>query len=399
MRAATVFILITVVIDAMGIGLIVPVMPDLIREVTGGDLARAALWGGVMATSFAVMQFLFSPVVGALSDRFGRRPVLLGSLAVMAADYVVMALAGTIWLLLLGRLVGGVTAATQATASAYMADVTPPARRAAAFGLIGASFGVGFVLGPLIGGLLAGYGTRAPFWAAALLASGNVVFGWFVLRETVTQANRRPVSWRRANPLGVVRHLGRLPGLGRLLAIYFLYHVAFAVFPAVWAYFAQERYGWGPGTIGISLGVYGTAMALVQGVLIRPLLNRAGEAGIVLAGFFFSILSYTLLAFVGSGGIALVLTPLAALAGVIPPALQGIMSRRVGADAQGELQGALTSASSLAMILSPLAMTWSFAAFTRTGAPIYLPGAPFLLALALSLLGLALFLRRARTGS
>ena len=396
MRAATVFILITVVIDAMGIGLIIPVMPDLVREVTGGDLSRAALWGGVMATSFAVMQFLFSPIVGAMSDKFGRRPVLLGSLAVMAADYVLMALAGSIWLLLLGRIVGGVTAATQATASAYMADVTPPARRASAFGLIGASFGVGFILGPLIGGVLAEYGTRAPFWAAALLAAGNVTFGWCVLRETVPRAHRRSLSWKRANPLGVVRHLGRLPGLQRLLGIYFLYHVAFAVFPAVWAYFTQERYGWGPGTVGMSLGIYGAGMALVQGVLIRPVLKYAGERGAVLAGFFFSILSYALLAVVTSGAVALLLTPLAALAGVIPPALQGIMSRNVAADAQGELQGALTSASSLAMILSPLAMTWAFAAFTRDGGPLYLPGAPFLLALILSLLGVALFLRGSR---
>ncbi|SDG40071.1 MFS transporter, DHA1 family, tetracycline resistance protein [Sulfitobacter delicatus] len=389
-----IFILLTVMIDAMGVGLILPVMPDLIREVRGGDLSEAALWGGVLATSFAAMQFLFGPVLGGLSDRFGRRPVLLLALVVMTVDYSVMALAGTIWLLLIGRLVGGITAATHATASAYMADISPAQDRAARFGLIGAAFGAGFVLGPLIGGVLGEYGTRAPFWAAAALAAGNALLGWRVLRETLPEANRRRFDWRRANPLGALQALGRLPGIGRLLMVYFLYHVGFAAYPAVWAYFGQERFGWSPTMIGLSLGLFGVQMVLVQGGLIGPVLRRLGARGTVIAGHVFALAAFLALTLLTSGTWALIMTPLAALAGVIPPALQGIMSARVSADAQGELHGALSSSTAMAMIISPLAMTAVFAQFTSDSAPLYLPGAPFLLALVLTIAGLALFASR-----
>jgi DHA1 family tetracycline resistance protein-like MFS transporter len=394
MRPAVIFIMITVMIDAMGIGLIIPVMPDLILQVNGGGLSQAALWGGMLATSFAVMQFLFSPVLGGLSDRFGRRPVLLISLVVMAADYVIMALAGSIWLLLVGRVIGGITAATQATASAYMADISAPGERTKNFGLIGAAFGAGFVLGPLIGGLLAEYGARAPFWAAAALASANVIFGWFVLKETLDPAKARAFNWRRANPLGTLKQLGKLPGVRRLLAVYFLYYVAFAVYPSVWAYFGQARFDWSPSVIGMSLGLFGVAMALVQAIAIRLALNTFGEKRTVVIGHLFAVGTYCGIALITSGTVTLLLTPIAALAGMIPPALQGIMSRQVDDNAQGELQGALSSASSLAMILSPMAMTASFAAFTRPDAAVYLPGAPFLLAAGLMLLALFIFMLR-----
>ncbi|MEW9920828.1 TCR/Tet family MFS transporter [Marimonas sp. MJW-29] len=396
MNPTVLFIMITVMIDAMGIGLMVPVMPDLIREVNGGGLSEAAIWGGILTTTFAFMQFLCGPTVGSLSDRCGRRPVLLISLAVMAADYVVMALAGSIWLLLAGRIVGGITAATQSTAYALMADLSAPEHRTRNFGLIGAAFGMGFVLGPLIGGVLAEYGTRAPFWAAAALAGGNLLLGSIVLKETVTPEMARPFDWRRANPFGVVKHLGKLPGVRQLLLVYFLYHVAFAVYPSVWSYFGQERFGWTPAMIGFSLALFGLIMALVQGGLIRAALAWLGERGTVVAGHLFAALAYLSLGFVTSGTLALILTPLAALAGVIPPALNGIMSARIAANAQGELQGALTSAASLAMILSPLVMTATFARFTAEDAPLYLPGAPFVLALALTLLGLVFFLLRPR---
>lgn len=381
--------MLTVMIDAMGIGLIIPVMPDLIQELGGGTLAEAAIWGGILSTTFAAMQFLFGPVMGGLSDRFGRRPVLLVALVVMALDYVVMAVAGSIWLLLAGRVVGGITAATQSTASAYMADISAPHERAARFGLVGAAFGAGFVLGPLLGGLLAEYGTRAPFWLAAALAFGNAIFGWAVLTETVTDANRRRFEWRRANPLGALRALGRLEGVMPLLLVYFIYYIGFAVYPAVWSYFGKERFEWAPATIGLSLALFGVTMALIQGGLIRPILKALGERGTVIAGHVFSIMSLIGIAMITSGTWVLILTPLAALGGIIPPALQGIMSQRVANDAQGELQGALTSASALAMILSPLAMTYTFAQFTDADAPIYLPGAPFLLAATLSTIGLA----------
>ena len=393
MRPAFVFIIITIMIDAMGIGLIIPVMPDLIREVNGGDLSNAALWGGVMATTFAAMQFLFGPVMGGLSDRFGRRPVLLIALVVMAADYVLMSIAGSIWLLMVGRVIGGITAATHATAAAYMADISKPEDRAANFGLIGAGFGVGFILGPLMGGVLAEYGTRAPFWAATVLAIGNATLGYFVLKETITPENRRAFNWRRANPLGAIKVLGNLPGIRRLLVVYFIYHVAFAVYPSVWAFFGKERYGWTPAMIGYSLGLFGVMMAVVQAGLIRVVLRKFGERGTVLAGHLFSILAFGVIAVVTSGAWALVLTPLAALAGVIPPALQGIMSRQVADNAQGELQGALSSAVALAMIISPMAMTATFAYFTGAGAPLYLPGAPFLMAMGLAILSLFIFLK------
>lgn len=395
MRLPLIFILITVMLDAMGIGLIVPVMPDLIQEVGGGTLAEAALWGGVLSTSFAVMQFLFGPIVGNLSDRFGRRRVLLVSLVVMSLDYIVMAVAGSIWLLLAGRLVGGITAATGATANAYVADISAPGEKAANFGLIGAAFGAGFVLGPLIGGLLGELGTRAPFYAAAGLSALNAVFGWLVLTETVTDRNRRAFEWRRANPFGAFRHLARLPGLAPLLVVFFLYQLAFYVYPAVWSYFTTERFGWGPQMIGVSLGLFGVMLAIVQGGLIRMILRRWGERLTVIYGHIFDLAAFGAIAFVTSGTLMLILTPLAALGAVITPALQGIMSRMADDDAQGELQGVLTSVNALATILAPLLMTGVFAAFTGPDAPVYLPGAPFLVSFVLIAVGLTVFLRRA----
>ncbi|MEP1765444.1 MAG: TCR/Tet family MFS transporter [Sulfitobacter sp.] len=398
MKLPIIFIMLTVMIDAMGIGLIIPVMPDLIQELGGGSLGQAAIWGGILSTTFAVMQFLFGPTMGGLSDRFGRRPVLLLALTVMALDYVLMAVASTIWVLLLGRIIGGITAATQSTATAYLADISTPEERAARFGLVGAAFGAGFVLGPLLGGLLAEYGTRAPFWVAAGLAATNAAFGCFVLRETLSSEARRSFDWRRANPAGALRALGRLPGVTRLMVVYFIYYISFAVYPAVWPYFGKARFDWSPATIGLSLAMFGVSMALIQGLLIRPILARFGEMGTVVFGFVFNILSLTAIAVIGSGFWVLLLTPLAAVSGIIPPALQGIMSARVADDAQGELQGALTSASALAMILSPLVMTYSFARFTGAQAPIYLPGAPFLLAAGLCCVGLVA-LRRGSAAS
>lgn len=367
----------------MGIGLILPVMPDLLRELTGGTLAEAALWGGLLATAFAVMQFLCGPTLGALSDRFGRRPVLLVSLLVMAADYLVMALAGTVWLLLVARVVGGITAATHATATAWIADISRPEEKAARFGLTGAAFGLGFVLGPLAGGLLAEFGTRAPFWAAAGLALLNMCLGWAVLRETVTGRIRRAFDWRRANPFGAFRHMGRLPGVQRMLLLVFLYEFAFLVYPATWAYFTAARFGWEARTIGLSLAAFGIAVALVQGGLIRLVLRRLGEAGTVLWGISFNACAFLFLALVANGTVAFVFTPLTALGAVVTPALMGLMSRRVPDDAQGELQGLVASARAVATILSPPVMTGVFAAFTAPGAPVHLPGAAFLLSMLL----------------
>ena len=398
MRLPVLFIMFTVMIDAMGIGLIMPVMPDLMVEVGGGTLGAAALWGGLLSTSFAAMQFLFGPVVGGLSDRFGRRPILLVSLVAMAADYLLMAVAGTIWLLLIGRIIGGITAATHSTANAYIADISKPEDKSANFGLIGAAFGLGFVLGPLIGGLLAEYGTRAPFYAAAVLSGLNALFGWVVLKETVTDAIRRPFSLKRANPFGAFKALSKLPMIGTLLGVYFVYSIAHTVYPAIWSYFGKERFDWDPATIGLSLGLFGIMMAAVQGFLIRPAIKYLGERGTIIYGLFFDILAFGFLSLVTSGTVALFFIPVAALAGIVSPALQGLMSQAVGDDQQGELQGALTSLSALAMIISPMLMTTTFAAFTAETAPFYMPGAPFLLALILTLIAIALFMRHRTSG-
>ncbi|MGR3701765.1 MAG: TCR/Tet family MFS transporter [Paracoccaceae bacterium] len=396
MRLPVLFILITVMIDAMGIGLILPVMPDLIRETTGGTLAQAAVWGGILSTAFAAMQFLFGPILGALSDRFGRRPVLLVSLVVMAADYVVMALAGSIWLLLAGRIVGGITAATHSTASAYMADISAPEDKARNFGLIGAAFGLGFVLGPVMGGLLAEWGTRAPFVAAALLALANAVFGWLVLRETVTERIRRPFAWRRANPFGAIRAVSRLSGVGALIWVYFLYHFATVVYPAIWAYFTAARFGWSPGLIGLSLAVYGLSLAVAQGTLVGPAIRTFGEARTVLLGLMIQTASLVILGIIASGNLLLMLIPVTAIGAIGLPALQGILSRAVPDNAQGELQGVLTSLTSVAMILAPLVMTQTFAHFTRVDANPYLPGAPFLLSAVIMTLAAVIYVIRGR---
>ena len=392
-RLPVLFIVLTVAIDAMGIGLIMPVMPALLIEIGGGSLAQAAIWGGILSTSFAVMQFLFGPVIGSLSDRFGRRPVLLVSLAAMAADYVVMALAGSIWLLLAARIVGGITAATHSTANAYMADISAPHQKAARFGLVAAGFGVGFVLGPVLGGLLAEYGTRAPFWAAGALALANAALGFLVLRETVTNAIRRPFRWRRANPFGAFRAITGFTGLRGLISVSFFFQFATMVYPAIWAFYLTERFGWSESMIGLSLGLYGFFYALVMALLVQPAINRLGQRGTVFLGLAVETASFLILAFVTSGTLLLAMIPVAALGSLAVPALQAAMSQAVSDDSQGELQGVITSSNSVAMILAPVTVTLVFAAFTREGAALYLPGAPFLMSAALMVICVAIFAR------
>ncbi len=389
------FILINLVLDAMGIGLILPVMPDLITEIQGGTLGNAALWGGILATTFAVMQFTFGPLLGALSDRYGRRPILLVSLVVMCVDYLIMAVAGTIWLLFLTRVVGGITAATQSTANAYIADISPPEKKSQNFGLVGAAFGVGFVLGPVIGGILAEYGTRAPFYAAAFLAGANAIFGYFVLPETVTDRIRRPLDLRRANPFGAFRKVSELPEVTRLLILFFLYEFAFFAYPSIWAYFTKAQFGWSPSMVGYSLASFGIAIAVVQGGLIRIALKHLGERGTIIYGICFNFAAFIFLSIVWNGWLALAFTPLTALGAVVTPALQGRMSRVAADDQQGELQGVITSARAMAAIFAPLAMTQIFwLATPETGAQ--LPGAPFLLSACIMIACFFVFIRTPR---
>lgn len=393
---ALAFIVMTVTIDAIGIGLIFPVMPELMMEVTGSPLASAAIWGGLVTTSFAVMQFVFGPIVGNLSDRFGRRPVLMISLAVMALDYVVMALTGSVWVLLIARALSGVTAATHSTATAYIADITAPDHRARRFGLIGAGFGIGFVLGPILGGLLAGIDTRAPFWAAAGLAAANLAFGFHVLPESLARENRRPFCWARANPLASFTAIGRLPGFGPLLLISFLYALTFTVYPAVWSYFGKAAFGWNTTWVGFSLAAYGVSLALVQSLVVGPVIRIWGERRVAIGAMWIEVASFGFLGFVSSGFWALVLTPATALGGMAGPALQAIQSRAVPEDQQGELQGILTSLNALSMILGPLMMTTVFGLFTAEEAAVFLPGAPFLVAGGLMVAAVLVFVARTR---
>jgi len=393
---AVAFIVATMTLDAIGFGLIMPVMPALLQEVSGGDLAQAALWAGVMMGGFAVMQFLFGPVLGNLSDRFGRRPVLLASLAVLSLDYLILALAGSIWLVLAARLMTGAASATFATANAYLADISTPEEKARRFGLVGAAFGIGFVLGPAIGGLLAEFGTRAPFFAAAAVAAVNLGFGALVMRESLAPANRRTFSLARANPLGALKHVGRLPGLGRYLGVYGLHEFTFFVFPAIWTYFGIARFGWSPGQVGLSLALYGVSFAIVQGGLVGPVTRALGRRRAMLLGIAAGLVSLSVLSLVGQGWMALALIPLSALGGFVIPALRAELSDRVAVDRQGELQGAMSSLRALGLIAAPLTFTTVFALFTGAGAPADWPGAPFALAAVLNLGVLALVLGAAR---
>lgn len=390
-RKAIYFILITVVIDAIGIGLIMPVMPSLLLDLGGSSLANAAIWGGILSTVFAAMQFLFGPLVGNLSDRFGRRKILLVSMTVMAVDYVLMGLAHALWLLFLARILGGITAANHSTAGAVIADVSKPDEKAANFGLMGAAFGVGFILGPMLGGLMAEFGPRAPFYLAAVMAGANAVFGYFVLPETVTDRNRRPFDWRRALPHGAFRSVAAIPGQGRMMIVLFFQEIAFVVYPVIWAFYTIGKFGWEPWLVGVSLGAFGVMMAISQGVLIRIAIPRLGEYGTAILGLSIEMVAFVAIAFAPTTWVIFALLPISALGMLAGPAMQGIMSRAVSDDAQGELQGVVSSVRAMASIIAPLVMTGLFSWFTRAGADLYFPGAPFIASALLILIALLIF--------
>ncbi|WP_417250602.1 MFS transporter [Celeribacter sp.] len=399
-RLAMGFIIATILIDGMGVGLIFPVMPDLIREVTGRALADAAIWGGVLATGYAVMQFFFGPIVGNLSDRFGRRPVLISALVVLGIDYLVMAVAPTIWFLLVGRLLAGMTAATYSTAAAYVADVSPPAKRDQNFGRLGAAMGVGFALGPMVGGLLSGIDTRAPFYAAAALALANALFGLIVMPESLEPDKRRPFKLSRANPFGAFRALGALKGVGPLLLLFAVAQVAYFVYPAVWAFFGQAQFGFDAQMVGLTLFAFGLSMGVSQAFLIGPIVARIGSYRTAMATLLLDIAVLAVIGLTDTIWLMWVLTVMAGFTSIAMVAIQSITSRAVPDDQQGELQGVLGALAALAMIVSPLLMTQTFAAFTHEAAPLHLPGAPFLLAAALlAICALVLWRWRAGVGA
>lgn len=419
-RNAFFFIFITVLINMIGFGIIMPVMPTLIMDVTGEDLAHAAQWGGILSLAYALMQFFFSPIMGALSDRFGRRPVILGSLTAYSVDFLLMALAPTIGFLLVARLLAGAFSATFSTANAYIADISSPEKRAANFGMMGAAFGLGFIVGPAIGGILGDhFGPRAPFYAVASLGALNLVYGWLFLPETLTKENRRRFDWARANALGNFIHFRQYPVLLPIAGCIFLYQLGHWAMPSVWAYFAEERFAWTPADIGYSLMAVGLAAALVQGGVTRIIIPKIGEPAAALAGLAIAAFAYAAYGLSTEGWMIYAIIPIGAFAGLTLPALQGIMSRTAPANAQGELQGAIASIAGLSMIIGPYMMTQLFAAFVKPGAPFsvgdvvilpegapfYLPGAPFLLASILTLLAIVSLLaaigkmRRTRTDS
>ena len=388
---AALFVFVTVLIDAMGIGIIIPVMPDLIRDLSDLPLSKAALWGGYLSFVYAFMQFLFGPTVGNLSDRFGRRPVLLVSLAVLTIDYLIMGFAPTLAILFIGRVLAGIAGATHSTAHAYIADISPPEKRAQNFGLISAAFGIGFILGPIVGGLAGELGPRQPFFAAAAVAFVNLVYGYFLVPESLVQEKRRPFSVTRANPLGVARQIRKFPTVAWLFAAVFLYNVAHFVYPAVWSFYTKEALGWTSAEVGLSLAAVGVGFAVVQGWLIRLVLPRLGEAKTAVLGFLVSIAGLVGLAFANVTWLVYSLMPFVALGAMVTPAMTGLMSNRIPDDAQGELQGALTSVAGVTIIISPVLMTQLFGYFAGDQAPFYFPGAPFLAAAVLMSLALIPF--------
>ena len=385
----------TVVLDSMGIGIIIPVMPALFAEVTGTEkISDIAIWGGLLASTFALMQFIFGPILGALSDRYGRKPILLLALFVMAAYYLLMGFAQTLWLLFLGRLIGGITAATHATANAYMADISSPEEKAARFGMLGAGFGLGFVLGPLIGGLLGEWGPRAPFFAAAMLAAANGVLCYFVLKESLKTKNRREFMWYRANPIGAILDLRKFEGIYSLLLVFLLFTIGTSIYAAIWPFFTVERFNWSPGMIGISLTIYGVCFAIVQGVLVRPAIKIWGEKKTIIIGFCFEFSAMVTFAFLTDGKILIILIPLASLGVLAQPAIQAILSKSVGDDRQGAIQCVASSLNAIAMIITPITMTWILAVFSDKTAKYYFPGMPFLFSALMVLLCLFIISRR-----
>jgi len=385
-KPAVVFIFITVLIDVIGFGIIIPVLPKLIAELIDGSLSEAAVYAGFMLSSYAVMQFAFAPILGGLSDRFGRRPVLLGSLFGFGVDYIFLSFAGSIFWFFIGRIIAGIFGSSMTTAAAYIADVSSPKNRAQNFGMIGAAFGLGFIIGPAIGGILGKFGLRVPFLVAAGLTFLNWLYGYFVLPESLPTEKRRPFDWSRANPIGQIIMFKKYPNiLGMVIATGIIYLAAHAV-QSTWTYYTMQKFDWNIDWVGYSLTFVGLLVALVQGVLIRILVPKMGEYRAIYIGLGFYVVGFILFAFATEGWMMFAFMIPYALGGFAGPTLQGIMTGQVSEDGQGELQGGLTSLASITTIIGPPIMTSMFAYFTTYR--ISFPGAPFILGALLTLLSI-----------
>ncbi|MDP4216654.1 MAG: TCR/Tet family MFS transporter [Bacteroidota bacterium] len=378
-KAALGFIFVTVLIDFIGFGIIIPVMPKLIATLIHKDISAAAGYGGPMLSVFAIMQFLFAPVIGNLSDQFGRRKVLLISLFGFGVDYLFLAFAPTIGWLFVGRAIAGITGASFTTASAYIADISPPEKRAQNFGMIGAAFGLGFIIGPALGGQLAHLGTRIPFVASAILTFLNWLYGYFILPESLPPENRRRFEWRRANPVGSLKHLRKYPAVSGLIISLILVYLAVHCVQSTWTYYTMQKFGWDERWVGYSLGVIGVVILIIQAWLIRKIIPALGQAKSLYTGLFLYGLGMLLFGLATAGWMMFPFILVYCLGGISGPALQGIISSHVPANEQGELQGGLTSLMSVTTIFGPVIMTSLFSYFSRANAPVYLPGAPFLL--------------------
>jgi len=377
-RAAFVFIFITVALDMLALGVMIPVLPKLIVEFEHGDMASAAGAAGVFGFFWAAMQFAFSPILGAVSDRFGRRPVILLSNLGLGLDYLLMALAPSLSWLFVGRLVSGITSASFSTAGAYIADVTPEDERAAKFGMLGAAFGLGFVVGPALGGLLGGISLRLPFWAAAGLSLANALYGFFILPESLPKERRAPFEWKKANPFGSLDLLRLYPGLLGLSLVAFLYSVAHDSLPSVFVLYTDYRYQWGERMVGFCLAAVGIASSIVSVAVVGPAVKRLGERMALLVGLTFGAVGFTIYGWAPTGTWFWVGIPFLAIWGLAGPAFQALMSRRVDASAQGRLQGALASMSGVTGMIGPLLFTQVFV-FGISSPTLHLPGAPYLL--------------------
>ena len=394
--AATSFVLITVLIDYIGFGVIIPVLPRLISELAHVDTSGAARYGGWLFAAYAVMQFLFSPVMGGLSDQYGRRPVLLASLFGFALDYLLLVFAPSIAWLFVGRVIAGIMGASFTTAAAYMADISTPEKRAQNFGMIGAAFGLGFIVGPIIGGFVSDFGTRAPFMVAGGLTIINWLYGYFVLPESLSVENRRKFDWKRANPIGALINLRRFPMIIGLVAALFLLYISSFSTQGTWTYYTKERFNWSEREVGLSLTFVGVMIALVQGFLTRILIPKLGTRKAIYVGFMFSILGSLAYCFANEGWMVYAIMIPFSLGGLAGPAMQGIISGQIPANEQGELQGSLTSLNSVASIIGPVLMTSLFARFTAKDAPVYFPGVPFLASVILTTISLLLIIRTLR---
>ena len=386
--AALAFIFVTILIDVIGIGVIIPVLPALIEQLTGEGVSQASRYAGWLSFAYAAAQFFFAPVMGGLSDRYGRRPVLLASLLGLGCDYIFLALAPSLAWLFVGRIIAGITGASFTTATAYIADVSTPEKRAQNFGLVGAAFGLGFIIGPVVGGLFAHFGPRVPFIVAAVLSLCNFLYGFFLVPESLPLAQRRPFTWARANAVASLVRLGKYPQIIGLVVALILLYLAGSATQSVWTFYSILKFNWDETLIGYSLGAVGLGALIVQGGLVRVLIPRLGSARAVTAGLVCYLVGFVLYAFASQGWMMFAVTGIYCLGGLAGPALQASISGQVPANEQGELQGALTSLISATGIVGPLLMTNLFAWFTRPQAPMYFPGMPFLVGAGLTLLAL-----------